>query len=1088
MTTTGGDMTFAGNVTLSNGPFTFNTGGGSLSIAGNLAAGGRNVILASGIGAGATTVGGNVSGLGTGTGAALSVQSGVTGLVWFQGTVAAAAGLTAPVGSSLRFDGDVTLAAGNTGTSLAGNVQLDGLTFSGSNGITLGTVTLSSAPVSINSGNSALRFTGTVSGGQNLNLTAGTGTIDFDATVGSGTRLGAVTIVSAAGVTFDDQLQAASVTQQAGSGTTTFSGAVNTNAAAGVSITSTNLVLNGGVTATGGGGLTAQLAGTASVSGTTSSSVAGPVSITAAGSITLGTAAVLSAAGAVLLKSSGNSITLQADAQLTGSTGNVVLEAEDSLLLGSGSIVTATLGDLILRSGLDSTDNTGGMTLDGTLRALAPGQAITLDLNDEQGATQNATTGGIQATSLRLRGNTTVTASFSLLGAAGNDVDVLAAETSGAVTFRDRDDLTIGSIAASSGMPTMAGISTVNGISEGAAISIIVSGALVANQPLRTSPTGGAGSSNSGTVTLQSLTSTLSLTDDSDITADGPVSLTAATGISTAAEITTSSDNITFASAVTLTAAVELSTGAAAGNILFSQAVNGPGALSLTAGTGTIDFDAAVGSGTRLGAVSIVSATDVTFDALLRAASVTQQAGSGTTTFTGAVDTNAAGGVAVTGTNLAFNGEVTTTGGGLTANLSGTAAVGASTSSSISGSIAITAAGSITVGASAIVSAGGTALLKTSGNSITLDLNSQLTGSTGNVVLEAEDSLLLRSGSVVTATLGELILRSGLDSTDNTGGMTLDGILRALTPGQSITLDLSDEQGATQNATTGGIQATNLRLRSNTAVAASFSLLGAAGNDVDILAAETSGAVTFHDRDDLTIGSIASSSGIPGMAGISTVNGTSEGSPISIIVSGALVANQQIRTSPTSGAGSSNLGTVTLQSLASTLSLTDNADITADGPVSLTAATGISTAAEITTSNDAVTLNSDVLLTGAVEITNAAGSADITFHGTVNGTADLTLTAGTGDIDFNQSVGLTNRLGQLQIVSVADLTFDSTAAAQNFVQVAGSGTTTITGLLSTTIAAGVNLTGTNLRVSAGISTTGNGVVTVLLSGSAPNGV
>ncbi|MGV2341756.1 MAG UNVERIFIED_CONTAM: hypothetical protein LVR18_49905 [Planctomycetaceae bacterium] len=62
-----------------------------------------------------------------------------------------------------------------------------------------------------------------------------------------------------------------------------------------------------------------------------------------------------------------------------------MLEAEDSLLLRSGSVVTATIGELILRSGLDSTDNTGGMTLDGTLRALAPGQAITLDLNDEQG-------------------------------------------------------------------------------------------------------------------------------------------------------------------------------------------------------------------------------------------------------------------------------------------------------------------------------------------------------------------------------------------------------------------------------------------------------------------------------------------------------------------------------------------------------------------------------------------------------------------------------------------------------------------------------------------------------------------------------
>jgi autotransporter-associated beta strand protein len=607
LTTFGGPMLFTGDVTLATNDTTLNSSGGTIAFQGSVT-GNQNLVLASGIGSGTTTFMGSVSNLGSGSGPALTVQNGVTGLVRFQSSVTANSGFVANSSTSnIRFDGDVTLGDGNTGTTLAGNVQLDGLAWSSFDGVSLGTVTLSGAAVSLNSNSFATAFNGPVNGGQDLTLTAGTGNIDFNAAVGSSTRLGALTIVSAARVTIDALLQATSITQLAGSGTTTFTGAVNTNAAAGVAVTGTNLALNGGLTTTGGGGLTANLSGTAAVAGSTTQSIGGAASITASGSITVGTSAVVSAAGAVLLKSSGNSITLQADAQLTAAAGNVVLEAEDSLLLGSGSVVTATLADLILRSGLDSTDNIGGMTLDGTLRALSPGQSITLDLNDEQGATQNATTCAIQATSLRLRSNTTVTASFSLLGAAGNDLDLLAAETSGAVTFRDRDDLTIGSITASSGIPTMAGISTVNGISEGAAISIIVSGALAANQPFRTSPTGGPGGSNSGTVTLQSLTSTLSLTDDADITADGPVSLTAATGISTAAEITTSSDNITFASAVTLTAAVELSTGAATGNILFSQTVNGPGDLTLTAGTGTIDFAAAVGSGTRLGAVTIIS-------------------------------------------------------------------------------------------------------------------------------------------------------------------------------------------------------------------------------------------------------------------------------------------------------------------------------------------------------------------------------------------------------------------------------------------------------------------------------------------------
>ncbi|MFN9036467.1 MAG: hypothetical protein ACK5YO_09245, partial [Planctomyces sp.] len=171
------------------------------------------------------------------------------------------------------------------------------------------------------------------------------------------------------------------------------------------------------------------------------------------------------------------------------------------------------------------------------------------------------------------------------------------------------------------------------------------------------------------------------------------------------------------------------------------------------------------------------------------------------------------------------------------------------------------------------------------------------------MTLEAEDSLLLSSGSVITATLGELILRSGLDSTDNSGGMTLNGTLQALAAGQCITLDLNDEQGATQNASTGAILATNLRLRSNSSTSAAFSLL--AGNDVDVLAAETSGAITFSDVDSLTIGSIVGSAGITDMSGLSTVNSVTAGAPISIVVGGAFAANQAIRTSPIGGGSSS---------------------------------------------------------------------------------------------------------------------------------------------------------------------------------------
>jgi hypothetical protein len=134
-----------------------------------------------------------------------------------------------------------------------------------------------------------------------------------------------------------------------------------------------------------------------------------------------------------------------------------------------------------------------------------------------------------------------------------------------------------------------------------------------------------------------------------------------------------------------------------------------------------------------------------------------------------------------------------------------------------------------------------------------------------------------------------------------------------------------------------------------------------------------------------------------------------------------------------------------------------------------------------------VTWVSAVTLTGTVAIDTGSGVGNITFNQTVNGSEDLTITAGTGDIDFNQSVGQLIRLDQLRIVSATDVSFAAAVSAQNFLQDAGSGTTTFGGMLNTSLAAGVNLTGTNLRVVSGITTTGNGEVLIVLSGSIPNG-
>ncbi|MFM7867158.1 MAG: hypothetical protein ACKPHU_23345, partial [Planctomycetaceae bacterium] len=104
-------------------------------------------------------------------------------------------------------------------------------------------------------------------------------------------------------------------------------------------------------------------------------------------------------------------------------------------------------------------------------------------------------------------------------------------------------------------------------------------------------------------------------------------------------------------------------------------------------------------------------------------------------------------------------------------------------------------------------------------------------------------------------------------------------------------------------------------------------------NDVDNIAALTSGSVSYRDADGLQITTVTASAGGAAVSGISTVNGVAEGRAVSVVATGSLSVDQPIRTSPVSDAGSLSVGTVLLQSLASTLTLTDNADISADGAV-----------------------------------------------------------------------------------------------------------------------------------------------------------
>ena len=180
-----------------------NSNGGNILLSSTLAGGNQYLTIASGTGAGTTTFTGAVSGMGDGTGAAITIDS--TGLARFMSTVDGASGIVSSNSSgSTRFDGDVTLPNGDTASSFSGITTLDGLTWSGYDGLTFtGAVTMSSGAVSLNSnGGNILLSSALAGGGQDLTIASGTGagTTTFTGAVSSmGDGTGAAITIDSTG-------------------------------------------------------------------------------------------------------------------------------------------------------------------------------------------------------------------------------------------------------------------------------------------------------------------------------------------------------------------------------------------------------------------------------------------------------------------------------------------------------------------------------------------------------------------------------------------------------------------------------------------------------------------------------------------------------------------------------------------------------------------------------------------------------------------------------------------------------------------------------------------------------------------------
>jgi len=441
------------------------------------------------------------------------------------------------------------------------------------------------------------------------------------------------------------------------------------------------------------------------------------------------------------------------------------------------------------------------------------------------------------------------------------------------------------------------------------------------------------------------------------------------------AGITTAGKPITIGNSVVLRRNIDLDTtslGTAAGaDIKLTGTTNGTTAssqdLTLTAGSGNITLDDAVGSITRLGNLTIASANDVTTKGIT-AASLTQTAGTGTTIFNGALSTNTAGGIDLKGNNFALNGTVRTTNGG---------------------AVTITNNGNLTLGADLNLDGAfnqdGLGAVSLAGNITTPNENVSFSGPlslNGDVAFNV-GTATIRFGRLsvgnnpLNLMAGEIDFIGGPNSV--TGTSTLK--LQPATPGQNIAIAGSGDSG------TGTLDLT----------ADDIAALKDGFSSITIGREDGSGAIAVLN--DVTFNDPVTIQATAGLGSITSTGATITGLNNASI---NLAANQNI----TAGNITSNSGiTLTSETGAVISGNLSSSGATASEDINLTANQNITTGN--ITSNSGITLTSE---TGAITSGNLSSSGATAGEG-INLAANQNITA--GDITSNSGITLTSEIGAI---------------------------------------------------------------------------
>ena len=478
----------------------------------------------------------------------------------------------------------------------------------------------------------------------------------------------------------------------------------------------------------------------------------------------------------------------------------------------------------------------------------------------------------------------------------------------------------------------------------------------------------------------------------------------------------TTGDDIRINGPVLLQSDLSLITGPGSGDLTITGAIDGQVGefrmIQVTIDEGDARIGDAIGAITRFGNFILHSAHNVDFDGAVFVSRIVQESGTGETAFHGSVNTNHATepGLALNGTTFSFDGPVLATGDGrVLIDHRGTLDINSGADFRIDGAFVEQGTGSpVSIAAN----------LATSGDLI--DFFSPV------IVGSGAAQVLLSTVAAGQATGADIHFRSTLNG-ETAGAQNV--LLNAGTDGH-INFDLTVGAAARLGVLT-VVQAENLRFNSHLIAARIVQFNG-----------QNSSFAGRVDLNHPTLPAIDMQSVNVGFLG-----------PVTTTGHGAVLLN-----------------------VSGLLSTTEEADMNLNGSFQQVGTGESFLRGDITTTDDDIRFAGTFLVNGDIKLDTGSGPGSIQFDGVVDirlGVPhDLTLNSGTGDIVFTGLVGQTAPLDHLRIESARDVLLGSGARVTSFVQISGTGNTTINGTVFTTGPDGVQLATANIAAIGTIDTRG----------------